>query len=112
VGENTFPNAVPFMSGYSESDIRQICFLTKETPQDDCPYIWKRFSTANYLTAYAEDSPRLGAFNYLKTGFVKQPVDFYLRPFFLPIYEAKKYLQPGTVRTNLIQLILILQSNY
>ena len=89
VGENTFPNAVPFTSGYSEEDLKKVCYFTPETPQDACPYIWKRFSSANYLTALLEDFPHLSIFNYQKTGFMQQPVDFYLRPLMQFMYDDK-----------------------
>ena len=98
MGENTFPNAVPSLSGFSEMDFKKICLPSFDDPQDSCPYIWKLFSESNYLTAYIEDSPRLCGFNYLKTGFVQQPTDFYLRPFMLPIYQDKNYIIPGNVR--------------
>ncbi len=85
IGENTFPNTVPFVAGYSEKQLESICFNSTLDPQDHCPYIWKAFDNANYLTVQAEDAPYLGGFNYLKTGFVKKPTDFYLRPIMLAV---------------------------
>jgi hypothetical protein len=81
VGYNTFPNFVPIFTGYSEEDLVKICYPTRWTKLDDCPFIWKRFDEANYLTGLIEDAPWLNGFDYAKTGFVKQPVDFYSRPF-------------------------------
>jgi hypothetical protein len=81
VGTNTFPNFVPILNGYSEEDFIKICYPTRWTKLDDCPFIWKRFDEANYLTGLTEDAPWLAIFDYAKTGFVKQPVDFYSRPF-------------------------------
>ncbi len=79
------------MSGYNEKELEEICYFSPKTPQDDCPYIWKRFDSSQYLTALAEDEPFFTGFNYMKTGFVDQPVDFYLRPFF---YSAFEYGNP------------------
>lgn len=83
VGENTFPNYCPIFFGYSEKDIKQICIIDQYTKLDDCPSIYKRLDEAKYLTTHTEDSANGPAFNYLKTGFVEQPVDFYPRPLFL-----------------------------
>jgi len=100
VGENTFPNAVSFISGYSLEDLQKICYCSRQTPQDDCPYIWKRFGAALYFTAFLEDSPAMATFNFLKTGFLTQPVDFYIRPFMQSMYDEKHF--PGTVILNFV----------
>jgi hypothetical protein len=64
VGDNTFPNYCPMFTGYSEKEIVRICYPNKTTKLDDCPWIWKRFDKANYLTALVEDAPKVSAFNY------------------------------------------------
>ncbi|EDW30105.1 GL22506 [Drosophila persimilis] len=48
---------------------------------DSLNYIWQRFKEAGYTTAYAEDCESLSTFNYEKPGFIRKPVDHYLRPF-------------------------------
>jgi uncharacterized protein DUF229 len=88
VGENTHPNTAAFLSGYDHIDLGQDCMKSPHLPQDFCPYIWKRFDKANYLTATVEDAPGLVGFNYLKLGFVEQPTDFYFRPFMLAVHKA------------------------
>ncbi len=35
-----------------------------------------------FRTVFAEDSPQIGVFNYLRNGFCRQPTDYYLRPFY------------------------------
>ena len=92
VGENTFPNAVVFLSGYSETDLQQVCY-SRDSPQDSCPYIWKRFDSSKYLTAHLEDEPSLNIFNYEKFGFLRQQVDFYLRPFMLDVYPVSFFFE-------------------
>ncbi|ODN02078.1 hypothetical protein Ocin01_04570 [Orchesella cincta] len=86
VGENTFPNAVAFISGYQVQDLTKICFFSQNTRQDLCPFLWKKFSEANYLTALIEDVPLLATYNYFKTGFVEQPTDYYFRPYMLGVH--------------------------
>lgn len=85
--ENTYPNSVSFLTGFSEKDIELICHSSKNVAFDDCPFIWKAFEDLNYITVNAEDAPYLGGFNYLKTGFVKKPTDFYLRPLMLAVMK-------------------------
>ena len=88
VGVNTYPNAVPFLSGLSTDELHSICCPDpKKYPQDMCPYIWKRFNACGYLTAHVEDYPYLNIFNYLKVGFLKDHVDFVVRPLMLKMYE-------------------------
>ena len=71
----------------SSSSFDKDCnFLNSSLPLDGCPFIWKDFKRAGkYLTAFLEDVPHLATFNYEKIGFLRPPVDFYLRPFMLGV---------------------------
>lgn len=80
IDDNTFPNLMAILSGYTRPQLRETCW-TKTL--DACPIIWKDFSKQGYITLYAEDEPIIGSFNYHKSGFVKTPTDYYLRPFML-----------------------------
>jgi len=57
--------------------------VTDNSSVDSCPLIFRRFDEAKYLTSFIEDSPFYTMFNYKQTGFVRQPVDFYVRPLFI-----------------------------
>lgn len=81
VGDNTFPNLVPILSGLSESELNTLCVPRKNSSFDDCPLIWKRFKDIGYTTAFAEDASSIALFNYLKKGFVESPTDYYWRTF-------------------------------
>lgn len=81
VEDNTFPNLVAVLAGMSVPELRNRCWPTAYTPFDDCPFLWKRFEALGYRTAYAEDEPWMGIFNYIKNGFVRQPVHYYMRPY-------------------------------
>ncbi|KAI8044420.1 uncharacterized protein LOC128266227 isoform X1 [Drosophila gunungcola] len=82
VGDNTFPNLMAILTGYSEdSALNKVCDWKTRGCLDETPFIWKFLRNASYLTAYAEDESSINTFNYLKPGFVEQPTDFYLRPF-------------------------------
>ncbi|XP_023243043.1 uncharacterized protein LOC111641149 isoform X2 [Centruroides sculpturatus] len=88
VGENTFPNLVPLLSGYHEKEL-SFCKKNDRGVIDECPSLWKKFKEFGYRTLYAEDTPHISTFNYVKPGFRKQPTDYYFRPFIL---EAEKHI--------------------
>ncbi|XP_066995599.1 uncharacterized protein [Anabrus simplex] len=83
MGDNTFPNLNSILTGLSVEQLTKICWPTKSSKLDDCPFIWKEFHNRSYVTAYAEDEPTMSTFNYHKTGFVQPPTDYYLRPYML-----------------------------
>lgn len=83
VGDNTYPNLIPVLSGLTEDELSNICYPSESSHFDDCHFIWNNYSEAGYHTAFIEDAPMLGLFNYLKKGFIKKPTDYYWRPFAL-----------------------------
>jgi hypothetical protein len=87
VGDNTFPNVVPLLTGLAESQLAQACsWRDAKTKIDACPFIWRLFTERGYRTAYGEDCTWMSTFNYAKTGFVQPPVDYYARPFLQVIF--------------------------
>jgi hypothetical protein len=86
VGENTLPNLVPMLSGLPAERL-----LGKDNippPFDDFPFIWKNFSQKNYVTYFNEDW-RDSMFNFNKFGFRKRPMDYWLRHYWLSVYDSK-----------------------
>lgn len=81
VGDNTYPNLIPILSGLSENELSTLCVPRKNSSFDDCPLIWKRFKDVGYTTAFGEDASSISLFNYLKKGFVEAPTDYYWRTF-------------------------------
>ncbi|GFT14782.1 uncharacterized protein NPIL_77941 [Nephila pilipes] len=84
VGDNTFPNLVPMLTGhfvehYWNESLRDIMYF------DDIDLIWKDYAKKGYRTFYAEDSPFTGTFNYIKRGFYDPPTDYYIRPMLLAL---------------------------
>ncbi|XP_053693115.1 uncharacterized protein LOC128741363 [Sabethes cyaneus] len=84
VGDNTYPNLVPVLTGLDLDELAAACLPNSTTNNtfDLCPFIWHKFAAAGYRTFYAEDSSTLETFNYLRKGFHDQPTDYYLRNFF------------------------------
>lgn len=55
---------------------------------DSFPWIWRDYENAGYVTQWAEDMQSIGTFQLRMLGFRKQPVDHYMRLFYL---EAERY---------------------
>ncbi|KAH8403376.1 hypothetical protein KR222_011514 [Zaprionus bogoriensis] len=81
VGDNTFPNLVPLLSGLDDQELNLSCVAPLAKPTyDGCSFIWKRYKQAGYKTIFAEDVAFLGLFNFCRKGFRRPPTDYYLRP--------------------------------
>lgn len=69
--------------GYNSSLAYNVCEPTTPGKLEACPFVWQDFREAGYVTAYGEDEASISTFNYHKTGFLKPPTDFYMRPYML-----------------------------
>ncbi len=85
VGQNTLPNLVPMLSGKTSREL--LGDVIFPPPLDNFPFIWKNFSSSNYVT-YLNEDWRNSMFNNEKFGFRRSPTDFYLRPFWLAAYDS------------------------
>ena len=117
VGDGTFENIVPLLFGQAATNYKKentndsrYEFIRIETkinpktkqryqvnktihypgPYDNNPFIVKNFSRLNYTTFFSEEW-RESAFYNLKNGFRQAPTDFYLRPYWLSLYETMSY---------------------
>ncbi|BFF93722.1 uncharacterized protein DMAD_11518 [Drosophila madeirensis] len=93
VGDNTLPNLVAVLTGRSPKQWAKSCNLKTPGCFNYIPFLWDHFHNAGYMTAYAEDLPSISTFNYLKAGFVRKPVDFYLRPFLMVLEHVLKSME-------------------
>lgn len=88
VGDNTFPNLVPLLTGHfyqhywKESENKTMFF-------DDVDFLWKEFAKRGYRTLLAEDAPDIATFNYMRKGFKNPPTDYYFRPFALAVENSE-----------------------
>jgi hypothetical protein len=80
VDDNTFPNAMAFLTGFNLSKSYQICKPGSVKGLNHCPMIWYDYRNLGYVTAYAEDDTPIGTFNYQKKGFAEPPTDYYFKP--------------------------------
>lgn len=76
VGDNTFPNLMPVLTGQNESELIKSCWPEEHDHFDNCSFIWKDFKQQGFVTAYGEDASWMGLFNYQRRGFHKQPTDY------------------------------------
>lgn len=97
MGDNTYPNLMAILTGYNLTWAYDKCRPTIDRGLDECPFIWKEFSDAGYVTGYAEDEPEIGTFNYRKKGFHAIPTDFYGRSGMLACMKKL----PKVLRSNL-----------
>lgn len=80
VGDNTYPNLVPLLSGLTADELNGACLSSNASIYfDNCHFIWNDFKRKGFGTLFSEDSAVLSLFNYFKNGFEKQPVDHYFR---------------------------------
>ncbi|KAH6942088.1 hypothetical protein HPB50_000663 [Hyalomma asiaticum] len=86
VGDNTFPNLLALLTGRRVEDV--VKPGQRDKIYDDVHILWKDFKEAGYETLFAEDFPAFALFNYLARGFTRPPTDYYLRPFWLAVYES------------------------
>jgi hypothetical protein len=96
VADNTYNNLMAILTGKRGSTTSEFKAELNEEWDiafDDFPFIWNDFSRQGFATLFSEDRPDIATFNYqgrLK-GFLKQPVDHYLRPFYLSFFNSLLY---------------------
>ncbi|XP_021376806.1 uncharacterized protein LOC110465364 [Mizuhopecten yessoensis] len=76
VGLNTFPNLVAMLLGITKEQMNDTRGF-----YDEYPLIWKDFMRAGYVTLLGQDASSTAVFQYLRKGFKRAPVDYYMRPF-------------------------------
>lgn len=101
VGENTFPNLIPLLSGLTPEQLTETqCWLATNYSQesesgddylDNCKFLWNYYQEIGYNTFFSEDWAKASTFNYLKQGFKYAPTVYYGRPYTI---EREKLLLP------------------
>ena len=89
LGENTFPNMTPMLSGLMVDELEKEKLWKKGEYFDKVPIVWKDYAERGYATQKAEDWADVGMFNYNIKEFKEQPVHYYMRPIFK--HMAKVY---------------------
>ncbi|CAH0403710.1 unnamed protein product [Chilo suppressalis] len=83
VGDGTPAALFPILTGKTELELPDVRKKMNTGTLDDMPFIFYKLKEDGYRTAYFEDMPWIGTFQYRFNGFKKQPADHYLRSFYL-----------------------------
>ncbi|KAK3725777.1 hypothetical protein RRG08_030007 [Elysia crispata] len=91
LGDGTVQALLPLLTGQAELDLPTARRdQRKAVHVDGFPWIWQDFKKAGYVTAWGEDMSYIGTFQMRLKGFKEQPVDHYVRTYFLsaePMYH-------------------------
>jgi hypothetical protein len=89
VGDGTPQALLPILTGKKETELPEARRgFANSSYVDNFPWIWKNYKNSGYVTQWAEDMQSIGTFQLRMLGFRKQPVDHYMRVFYL---EAERY---------------------
>nr|XP_049707709.1 uncharacterized protein LOC110377992 isoform X2 [Helicoverpa armigera] len=91
VGDGTPAALFPILTGKTELELPDARkkSITNAT-LDSMPFIFYKLKKDGYRTAYFEDMPWIGTFQYRFKGFHRQPADHYLRSFYLEEANGRK----------------------
>ena len=94
VGDGTPQALFPILTGKTEMELPEARRgFPNATMLDNHPWIWSKLEELGYVTQWGEDVSHLGTFTLRMLGFEDQPVDHYMRNFYL-VSEKQYYLHP------------------
>ena len=84
VGDGTPQALLPILCGKNEPELPEARRGHAGAGNvDGHPWIWRDLRDIGYVTQWGEDSSSFGTFTYRMLGFKHQPVDHYMRPFYI-----------------------------
>ena len=84
VGDGTPQALIPILTGKTEPELPDTRRRRWHSDYVNVyPFLWKDFERDSYVTAFNEDQPMIGTFQYRLRGFNPQPTTHYMRTFFL-----------------------------
>lgn len=108
VGDGTPAALLPILTGQTEEELPEARRSKADAkPVDNHPWIWKEFQKLGYVTHWAEDETHIATFTYRMLGFKDQPVDHYMRPFYIvaeSMYQKFARLCLGSVPRHVVYL--------
>ncbi|XP_022209974.1 uncharacterized protein LOC111065853 [Drosophila obscura] len=98
VGDGTPQALVPLLTGFTELELPETRKrFSGSGSVDSYPMIWQDFARLGYMTSFNEDLPNVGTFTYRMNGFQSQPVDHYLRTYFVEAEQMAGDSQPNCI---------------
>ncbi|KAL3847013.1 hypothetical protein ACJMK2_017950 [Sinanodonta woodiana] len=95
VGDGTTQALFPILTGRTEIELPEARRgKLNAVSLDNFPFIFKAFKEHGYVTQWGEDMAHIGTFNLRLMGFKRQPVQHYLRPFFLAAIPNYGHFKP------------------
>ncbi|EEC02209.1 conserved hypothetical protein [Ixodes scapularis] len=82
VGDNSFPNQLPLVTGMKETEVYDSVL---HTFCDKLDLIWNKYAERGYRTMFMEETPDYSLFNHHLSGFRNAPADYYGRHLFQAI---------------------------
>ncbi|ELT92777.1 hypothetical protein CAPTEDRAFT_140198 [Capitella teleta] len=103
VGDGTPQALLPILTGHNEMELPEARKgFDNASFVDGHPWIWKELKDNGYVTQWGEDGAAFGTFTYRMLGFKEQPVDHYMRTFYLSAedmyYRNKPYCMGSVPR--------------
>ena len=90
VGDATISALLPLLTGKHQGELPETRRSQKGAiTVDGHPWIWNDYKKLGYVTQFAEDISNIATFNYRMCGFKYQPVDHYMRTYFLQTENRK-----------------------
>ena len=90
IGDGTPAALLPILTGHREEELPEARRGHRgATTVDGHPFIWKKLQDIGYTTQWGEEQTSMGTFTLRLLGFKDQPVDHYMRTFYL--HAAKEY---------------------
>ncbi|CAH0697863.1 unnamed protein product [Spodoptera exigua] len=93
VGDGTPAALFPILTGQTELELPDVRRASSNGTLDSFPFLFQKLKRDGYRTAYFEDMPGIGTFQYRFNGFKHQPADHYLRSFYLEMQKRGKWLK-------------------
>ncbi|EDW15152.1 uncharacterized protein LOC6573625 [Drosophila mojavensis] len=108
VGDGTPQALVPLLTGYTELELPETRKrISSSGSVDAYPMIWQDFRRLGYLTSFNEDLPYVGTFTYRMNGFESQPVDHYLRTYYMQASNMLSGSAPNCIGAQPDHLVML-----
>ena len=95
VDESTIYNILPMLAGIRKNESVNIYDNIDYMWADTLPFIWNEYENEGYVSAYNEEFPVVGLFQYARHGFRYHPTSLYVRPLWVEFYKIRTHHYPA-----------------